>query len=122
MSKVIFATGEQIYSAAIAGAMRGYNRSTDKHSTYEEVIEEHYKAMLSDVVNRSERRRIQKQTGNNWRKAYLPLSMALVHKHIGGQLCEEHARVYLTSNPARVFDIPLHQWNEMTKLSDQLFA
>lgn len=122
MSKVIFATGEQIYSAAIAGAMRGYNRSTDKHSTYEEVIEEHYKAMLSDVVNRSERRRIQKQTGNNWRKAYLPLSMALVHKHIGGQLCEEHARVYLTSNPARVFDIPLQQWNEMTKLSDQLFA
>jgi len=122
MSKVIFATGEQIYSAAIAGAIRGYNRSTDKHSTYEEVIEEHYKAMLSDVVNRSERRRIQKQTGNNWRKAYLPLSMALVHNHIGGELCEEHARVYLTSNPARVFDIPLHQWEEMTKLSDQLFA
>ena len=121
MSKVIFATGEQIYSAAIAGALRGYNRSTDKHSTYEKVITEHYKAMLSDVVNRSERRRIQRHTGNNWRKAYLPLSMALVHNHIGGQLCEEHARVYLTSNPARMFDIPMDHWNVMSQQSKQLF-
>jgi hypothetical protein len=122
MSKVIYATGEQIYTAAVAGAVRGYNRSTDEHSKYEEVIDEHYKAMLSDVQNRSQRRRIQKHTGNNWRKAYLPLSMALVHKHIGGQPCEEHARVYLPSNPARVFDIPLDKWNEMAKLSEQLFA
>ena len=122
MSKVIFATGEQIYRAAVAGAERGYNRSTDEHSKYEEVIDEHYKAMLSDVGNRTQRRRIQKQTGNNWRKAYLPVSMALVHKHIGGQLCEEHVRVYLPSNPARVFDIPMNHWNEMTKVSEQLFA
>ena len=121
MSKVIFATGEQIYTAAVAGAMRGYNRSTDEHSKYEQVIDEHYKAMLSDVQNRSERRRIQKHTGNNWRKAYLPLSMALVHKHIGGQPCEEHARVYLTSNPARVFDIPMNHWNVLSKKSKQLF-
>jgi len=122
MSKVIFATGEQIYSAAIAGAKRGYNRSTDKHSTYEDAIEEHFKAMLSDVVDGSERRRIQQHTGNNWRKAYLPLSMALVHKHIGGQECEEHARVYLTSNPARVFDIPMNHWSVMSKKSKQLFT
>ena len=27
MSKVIFATGEQIYTAAVAGAIRGYNLS-----------------------------------------------------------------------------------------------
>ena len=121
MSNVIFATGEQIYTAAVAGAERGYNRSTDEHSNYEKVIDEHYKAMLNDVSNRAERRRIQKHTGNNWRKAYLPLSMALVHKHIGGKECEEHARVYLTSNPARVFDIPMNHWNVLSKKSKQLF-
>jgi len=82
MSNVMFASDEQIYKAAVADAERGYNRSTDNHSKYEEVIEEHYKAMLSEVVNKSERRRIQKHTGNNWRKAYLPLSMALVNKHM----------------------------------------
>ena len=122
MFKVIFATGEQIYTAAVAGAKRGYNRSTDEHSKYAEVIDEHYNAMLSDVSNRAERRRIKKHTGNDWRKAYLPLSMALVHKHICGQECEEHARVFLTSNPARVFDIPMNHWNEMSKQSEQLFA
>jgi hypothetical protein len=56
MSKVIYATGEQIYTVAVAGAVRGYKRSTDEHGKYEEVIDEHYKAMLSDVQNRSERR------------------------------------------------------------------
>jgi hypothetical protein len=122
MFKVIFATGEQIYTAAVAGAKRGYNRSTDEYSKYAEVLDEHYKAMLGDVSNRAERRRIKKHTGKDWRKAYLPLSMALVHRHIGGQECEEHARVFLTSNPARVFDIPMNHWNEMNKQSERLFA
>jgi hypothetical protein len=122
MFKVIFATGEQIYSAAVAGAMRGYNRSTDEHSKYAEVLEEHYKAMLSEVRNRRERRNIKRNTRNDWRRAYLPLSMALVHKHIGGKECEEHARVFLTSNPARVFDIPMQNWKEMSVQSDSLFS
>jgi hypothetical protein len=114
MFKVIFATGEQIYKAAVAGALRGYNRSTDDHGKYAQLLEQHYKDMLNDAGNRVARRKIMKSTGNDWRRANLPLSIALVHKHIGGQECEEHARVFLTSNPTRVFDIPMNHWNEMS--------
>jgi len=121
MDKTIFATGEQIYTAAVAGAERGYNRSTDQHSKYAELINEHYEEMTDAVSNKAARRRIRERTGNDWRKAYLPLSMALVHRHIGGELCEEHARVFLTSNPARVFDIPMNHWNEMRRQSKELF-
>lgn len=121
MCQVIFATGKQIYAAAVAGAIRGYNRTTDQHSLYAAALDEHYKAMLNDISDKADRREIEMQTQNDWRKAYLPLAIALVHKHIGGQECEEHARVFLTSNPARVFDIPMKHWNEMSKQSEHLF-
>jgi hypothetical protein len=122
MSEVIFATGEQIYKAAVAGAMRGYNRSTDDHQRYEQMIDEHYLTMLDDLGDEVIRSQIQENTDNNWRKANLPLSMALVHTHISGKPCEEHARVYLTSNPILVFDIPMSRWNEMHELSKQRFG
>ena len=115
MSQLIYATGKQIYEAAVAGAKRGYNRSTDDYYSYEEIISEHYKAMLEGLKTRAQRRLVQKHTGNDWRKAYLPLSLALVHKHIGGQECEEHARVYLITNPFCVFDIPMSDWNAMSQ-------
>jgi len=115
MSNTIFATGEKIYQAAIAGASRGYNRSTDDYRKYERALCEHYREMLKTVGNRATRRGIQKSTGNDWRRAYLPLSLALLHKHKGGLPCETHARVYLCSNPGAVFDIPMLHWEEMKK-------
>lgn len=121
MSEVIFATGEEIYAAAVAGAERGYNRSTDEHQTYERILGEHYETLLNNVSNIAERRRIQKRTGNDWRKAYLPLSMALVHQHVRGEPCEAHARVYLTSNRGRIFDIPMAHWEEMSQSSKRVF-
>ena len=121
MFEVIFATGEQIYTAAIAGAERGYNRSTDDHVKYEAMIKRHYKLMLSKVVNRAERRRIKKNTGNNWRKAYLPLKLALIHCHIGGKPCEAHARIFLTTDLRTVFDIPMDYFEGMKEQSKLLF-
>ena len=113
---MVFATGEQIYQAAVEGAKCGYNRSTDNYKNYEELISQQYKTMLNTLCNREERRTIQKQTRNNWRKAFLPLSLALVHEHVGGQPSEAHARVYLSSNPAAVFDIPMGRWVNMGKV------
>ncbi len=115
MSNMIFTTGGKIYQAAIAGAAQGYNRSTDDHQEYERALCEHYQEMLKTVENRATRRGIQKSTGNDWRRAYLPLSLALLHKHKGGLPCETHARVYLCSNPGAVFDIPMLHWEEMKK-------
>jgi hypothetical protein len=122
MFEVIFATGEQIYTAAVAGAERGYNRSTDDYTKYAALLEQHYRAMLSEVGDRATKRRIQKQTSNSWRKAYLPLSLALVHTHIAFQPSEAHARVFLTSNPSTVFDIPMDYWDEMREQSEQLLG
>jgi len=113
MYEFIFSTGQEIYNAGVAGAAIGYNRSTDNASKYAEIISEHYQAMLADVINPADRRRIQKQTGNDWRKASLPLQLALVHKHIAGKPCAEHARVFLTTRPDRVFDIPMAHWSAM---------
>jgi len=103
MSQIIFGTGLQIYQAAVTGAHIGYNRSTDVHSKYEKMLDRHYRLMLANVDNRAERREIRAITKNSWRKTYLPLALALVHRHIGGQRCEEHARVYLTSDPSQCF-------------------
>ena len=113
MPMMIFATGEQIYEAAIEGAKCGYNRTTNNYIHYEELISTEYEMLLSTLCNREERRTIRKQTRNNWRKAFLPLSLALVHKHIQGQPSEAHARVYLSSNPSTVFDIPMSRWVNM---------
>jgi len=122
MSQIVFGTGLQIYQAAVAGAHIGYNRSTDDHSKYEKMLDRHYRLMLANVQNRAERREIRANTKNSWRKAYLPLALALVHRHIGGQPCEEHARVYLTSDPATVFDIPMFHWNVIKRRSESLFS
>jgi hypothetical protein len=115
MPNMIFATGKKIYQAAIAGAAQGYNRSTDDHHEYERALCEHYREMLKTVKNRATRRGIQKSIGNDWRRAYFPLSLALLHKHKGGLPCETHARVYLCSNPGAVFDIPMSHWEELKK-------
>ena len=122
MSNMIFAIGEQIYQAAIEGAKCGYNRSTDNYKNYEQMISQQYETILRTLCNREERRTIQKQTCNNWKKAFLPLSLALVHKHIGGQPSEAHARVYLSSHPASVFDIPMVRWINMEKIYDERCA
>lgn len=122
MSNEVLATGSQIYAAAIAGAKRGYNRSTDEYIKYAQLLQKHYEAMLRTVVDKNERNNIIRNTGGNWRNAYLPLSLAMYHNHIGGKPCETHARVYLTTNPAAVFDIPLDDWQEFVEVSEELLA
>ncbi len=122
MSNSVFVTGQTIYAAAVAGAVRGYNRSTDDHSKYAQMIKAHYEAMTASVVNRAVRRRIRQCTNKNWQQAYLPVQLALVHSHILGQRCEEHARVYLTTNPTLVFDIPMEHWDSMQEESRKRFS
>ncbi len=120
MFQVIFCSGAQIYDAAVAGANAGYNRTTDEHGKYEELLAKHYEQLLEDVEDEAVRRNVKRTTGNSWRKASLPLALALVHTHKGGVICEEHARVFLTTSPASVFDIPMSNWKEMKKQSTVL--
>lgn len=120
MSNVVYATGKQIYNAAVAGANCGFNRSTDDHSKYSDFFSQYFKLMLSSVTNKSDRRDYLKITKNDWKKAYLPISLALVHKHKAGVPCESHARVYLRSKEGAVFDIPMKKWDAICEESARL--
>jgi hypothetical protein len=120
MSKVFYASGRQIYNAAVAGAKCGYNRSTDDHCKYSEFFCQYLKLMLDSITNESARREFLNLTKNDWKKAYFPISLALVHKHKAGVPCESHARVYLRSKEGAVFDIPMEKWDLICKESARL--
>jgi hypothetical protein len=60
--QVIFVKGRDIYKAAVAGAKRGYNRSTDDHSAYERALGACYDYHLSTVVEPSARLNIWRET------------------------------------------------------------
>ena len=115
MSSTVYAKGSDIYAAFIRGAERKYNRSTDDYKSYEAQLSESYDYLLNCVGNRDQIRAIKRKTKGSWRNAYLPLSLALKHHHIAGEPVEEHARVYLASDPFSVIDIPMPEWEKLEK-------
>jgi hypothetical protein len=110
MSNMTVASGVQIYKAAIEGAKRKFNRSTDDYSVYESMLHEFYEIMLDDPQNSAECERVRKLTGNSWQNAKFPLYLVMFHKHRGGKRCETHARVVVNPHSHKVFDIPLEYW------------
>lgn len=109
MNECIFATGQQIYDAAVEGAKRKYNRSTDNHSIYSTRLEELYEFMLRDLPKKDQKI-VRKNTNNSWRKAFLPMDFVMYHKHIQGKESEVHVRMMLVSDRTSVIDIPLECW------------
>ena len=117
MSTFKVASGQQIFDAAVAGAKRKFNRSTDDSSVYESMIHDFNELMLSDVLNKTECDRIRKRTKNNWRNAKFPIALVMYHCHRAMQPCETHARVRLFHHI--VFDIPLVYWELFEEQSKQ---
>ena len=115
MSSTVYAKGSDIYAAFIRGAERNYNRSTDDYKSYEAQLSESYDYLLNCVGNRDQIRAIKRKTKGSWRNAYLPINLALKHHHIAGVPVEEHARVYLVSDPFNVIDIPMSEWEKLEK-------
>ena len=115
MSSTVYAKGSDIYTAFIRGAERKYNRSTDDYKSYEAQLSESYDYLLNSVGNRDQIRAIKRKTKGSWRNAYLPINLALKHHHIAGIPVEEHARVYLESDPFNVIDIPMSEWEKLEK-------
>lgn len=118
----VYVKGQHIYNAAVEGAKRGYNRSTDDYTRYEELLSKVFEQHLNTCANREERRSVMKKTKGNWRNAYLPICLALHHHYKGGQPCEPHARVYMPPEMGAVFDIPLKDWDFFVKSSVRLAA
>ena len=117
MSTFKVASGQQIFDAAVAGAKRKFNRSTDDSSVYESMIHAFNELMLSGVLNKTECDRIRKRTKNNWRNAKFPIALVMYHCHRAMQPCETHARVRLFHHI--VFDIPLEYWEMFEEQSKQ---
>ena len=115
MSSTVYAKGSDIYAAFIRGAERKYNRSTDDYKSYEMQLAKSYDFWLKSVGGREQVRAIKRTTKGNWRNAYLPLSIALIHKNIAGQKVDSHARVYLPNSPGAVVDIPWTDWEKFEK-------
>ena len=120
MSKVIYAKGYEIYEAAVAGANLKFNRTTDDFKVYSDALKSHYKKLTSSIKDSALRKKVIKATNGEWYGAYLPLALALIHEHRALEKCEPHARVYLTTDPGMVFDIPMHSWNRMVNRNREL--
>lgn len=121
MNNTIFANGNDIYKAGIAGAKRGYNRGADDYSKYEDLLSGCYNEMLQDIGDEAVMAHVFETTKGMWQNAKLPLCLAMLHRHKGGKECEVHARVYLYTNPTAVFDIPLLHWQRLCTKNDKSF-
>jgi len=119
MTKYGVASGKQIYKAAVEGAKREFNRSTNDYSVYESMLNEFYEKMLSDKKNKAACDRVRKRTKNNWLNANFPITLLMELKHRATQPCETHARVCLTGHFHQIFDIPLEYWEMFEEQSKQ---
>jgi hypothetical protein len=117
MSSTIYAKGSDIYAAFVRGAEQKYNRTTDDYTRYEDHLAESYAYWLKCAGGREQQRSIKRKTKGNWRNAYLPLNIAVFHKHSAGQATEPHARVYLANAPSAVVDITWSDWEKLEKFS-----
>jgi hypothetical protein len=118
MTNYVVASGKQIYVAAISGAKKKFNRSTDDYKVYEKMLHDFYELMLTDDTNQTACDRIRKHTKNNWRNANFSLTLVMYHCHRAMQPCATHARVCLHLSYG-VFDIPLEYWKLFEEQSKQ---
>lgn len=115
MVSMVMARGEDIYMAAIEGAKRGYNRSTDDYEQYEKSFSSAYESLMANSKRKSQRKGIRSKTKNNWRDAYLPLNFLMIHEHIALEPSEPHVRVMMQESMA-IFDIPIEEWNRLIEV------
>jgi hypothetical protein len=113
MSETILATVTSIKKAMNNGAKRGYNHAIKQLKDRDRLIENHFAAMIISVKSEQARLNIMKNKMENPHNIMLPITLALIHQHKLGVLCEDHARVYFPSNPGRIFDIPMSNWMNM---------
>ena len=85
--------------------------------SYEAHLAKSYAYWLKCAGSREQQRSIKRKTKGDWRNAYLPLNIALMHKRAAGQSTEPHARVYLADAPSAVVDITWADWEKLEKSS-----
>lgn len=112
----ISAKGINIYKAAVAGAKRGYNNTTDDYTKYEAALQECFDDMLVGATA-AQYAEVMLNTGGDWRNANLPLTFLKLHKHVRDGGNEWHARVQIYNKAESVIDIKTSDWNKLKKAS-----
>lgn len=113
--EMVYVKGAEIYRAAVAGAKRGYNRSTEEYAAYELMLKECYEHCLSKIGSPFDRLKYFRMTKGSWRNAFLPVQFLMEHQHIGGDEAEVHARIMVSSSDIKIIDIPLTNWKDMER-------
>jgi hypothetical protein len=111
---LILTSGINIYNAAVAGAKRGYNYTTNDHAAYEAAIKESFDCAMSDLESHTYDD-VMEVTKGDWRNALLPLELLKMHKHVRANSGEWHVRVRIFNKNYSAIDIKLKDWNKLLK-------
>jgi hypothetical protein len=116
MNNFIMVKGSEIYAAAIEGAKRGYNRTTDNCARYEEKLQFEFDSLFNYTNDEALKKRVLNNTKGNWRNAYLPLHFLMYHSFIKMRESEQHVRVMLNESK-EIFDITMEDWERLVSKS-----
>jgi hypothetical protein len=108
-ANVVLVKGVDLWAAAISGAERGYNRTTDDYEVYKDMFKEHFEACCKkyapDLV----------KTNLNWKSAQMPVMFLMFHEHYhSAEIREQHVRVMLPEINA-ILDITTDSWNKFVE-------
>lgn len=108
-ANVVLVKGVDLWAAAISGAERGYNRTTDDYEVYKDMFKEHFEACCKkyapDLV----------KTNLNWKSAQMPVMFLMFHEHYhSAEIREQHVRVMLPETNA-ILDITTDSWNKLVE-------
>ncbi len=106
---VMFVKGVDLWAAAISGAERGYNRSTDDYEIYKDIFKKHLKACYEKYAPEMPSK------SNNWKSAMLPVTFVMFHEHYySAENREQHVRVLLSETNV-VLDITTDSWHKLVE-------
>lgn len=108
-ANVFFVKGVDLWAAAISGAERGYNRTTDDYVVYKDIFKKYFEACCKKYVPDSI------QSNLNWKTAQLPVMFLMFHEHYySAKIREQHVRVMLPETRV-ILDITTDAWNKLVK-------
>lgn len=111
-----------VFTAISNGAKEKYNQHVpaEKAAAF---LKDVYKECLAGC-SYGEQALITRNTKGKWENASLPVQFLMVHKHRGGQPCEEHVRVHFPIGKFNFFpvDIPMFDWEYLVETSELRLA
>ena len=114
MEDILFCSGKSIFEAAVSGAKRGYNRTTNNYAQYSYLLQCQFDELARNVVDTEERNAINTATHNSALSAILPINFICKHYYKAGKRCEEHVRLAVTVKGAHVyFDSTLASYRKL---------